>query len=57
MLNSNIALKLGADFFQSRARFDYTFELLQGVAEDVPPFESNFLVRTLELSAGLAYSF
>ena len=57
MLNSNIALKLGADFFQSRARFDYTFELFKGVAEDVPPFESNFLLRTLELSAGLAYSF
>ena len=57
MLNSNIALKLGADFYQSRARFDYTFDLFQGVAEDVPPFESNFLVRTLELTSGLAYSF
>jgi len=55
--NTNLALKLGADFFQSRARFDYTFDLFQGVAEDVPPVESNFLVRTLEVTAGLAYSF
>lgn len=57
MLNSNIALKLSADYFQSRANFEYTFDLFQGVAEDIPPIESNFLVRTLELTAGLAYSF
>ncbi|MEN8230368.1 MAG: hypothetical protein ABFS38_19555 [Bacteroidota bacterium] len=56
-LNSNISLKLGADFFQSRAKFEYTFDLFQGVAEDIPPIESNFLVRTVELTAGLAYSF
>ena len=56
-LNSNISLKLAADFFQSRAKFDYTFDLFQGVAEDVPPIEADFLVRTMELTAGLAYSF
>ena len=56
-LNSNIALRLGVDFFQTRAQFNYTFDLFRGVAEDVPPIEADFLVRTLELSAGLAYSF
>lgn len=56
-LNSNIALKLGADFFQSRARFDYSFNLFRGVAEDVPPLKSDFMIRTVELTAGLAYSF
>ncbi len=56
-LNSNISLKLGADFFQSRARYNYTFNLFKEIAEDVPPVESNFLVRTVELTAGLAYSF
>lgn len=56
-LNSDIALKLGVDFFQSRARFDYSFDLFQEVAEDIPPVKSDFLVRTLELSVGLAYSF
>jgi len=56
-LNSNIALKLGADLFQSRARFDYTFDLFRDIAEDVPVVVSDFLVRTIELSAGLAYSF
>lgn len=55
--NSNLALKLGADFFQSWAEFDYTFDLFQGVAEEIPPLQSNFLIRTLELTAGLAYSF
>lgn len=56
-LNNNLALKLGIDYFQSRARFDYTFDLFRGVATDVPPVESDFLVRTLEFTAGLAYSF
>lgn len=56
-LNSNISLKLGADFFQSRARYSYTFVLFKEIAEDVTPLETNFLVRTIELTAGLAYSF
>lgn len=56
-LNSNIALKLGADYNQMRSRFEYDFNLFQGVASDVPAIESNFLVKTIELSAGLAYSF
>ncbi len=54
-LNENLALKLGADFTQSRAKFNY-FELFQGVA-DVPPVHSEFFVRTLEASVGLAYAF
>jgi hypothetical protein len=57
MLNSQLALRLGVDYFQSRAKFEYTFDLLNGVAEDVPPLSSDFPVRTLEASAGLAYSF
>jgi hypothetical protein len=57
MLNSALALRLGVDYFQSRAKFEYTFDLFQGVAEDVPPISANFPVRTLELNAGLAYSF
>jgi opacity protein-like surface antigen len=56
-LNSALALRLGFDYFQSRSKFEYTFDLLQGVAEDVPPIQSNFPVRTMEISAGLAYSF
>jgi opacity protein-like surface antigen len=56
-LNSDLALKLAADYFQSRAQFEYTFDLFQGVAEDVPPLNSDFFVRTLELTVGLAYSF
>ncbi len=57
MLNSNLALRLGVDYFQSRARFEYTFDLFRGVAEDVPAVSSEFRVQTLEFSAGLAYSF
>jgi len=56
-LSSDLALRLGVDYFQSRARFEYTFDLFQGVAEDVPPISSDFPVRTLEITAGLAYSF
>ncbi|MEN8201868.1 MAG: outer membrane beta-barrel protein [Bacteroidota bacterium] len=56
-LNSDLALKLAADYFQSKAKFEYTFDLFQGVAEDVPPLNSDFLVRTIELTVGLAYSF
>lgn len=56
-LNSSIALRLAADYFQSRAKFEYTFDLLQGVAEDIPPITADFPVRTIEITAGLAYSF
>lgn len=56
-LNSDLALKLAADFFQSKAQFEYTFDLFQGVAEDIPPLNSEFFVRTVELTVGLAYSF
>ncbi len=57
MLNAGIALKLGVDYYQSRARFDYQFELFRNVAEDIPMVTSDFFIRTLELTAGLAYSF
>lgn len=56
-LNSALALRLSADYFQSRARFEYSFDLFQGVAEDVPPISTDFPVRTVEITAGLAYSF
>ena len=56
-LNNKLSLILAADFFQSRARFDYAFNLFQGIAENIPVIESNFLIRTVELTAGLAYSF
>ncbi|MCP4313691.1 MAG: outer membrane beta-barrel protein [Bacteroidetes bacterium] len=56
-LNDDLALKLGIDFNQARAKFDYNFDLFQGIAEDVPPLEASFLVRTLDLLVGLAYSF
>jgi opacity protein-like surface antigen len=56
-LNEDLALKLGVDFTQARARFDYTFELFSGVAEDIPPIEADFYVRTLDLMVGLAYAF
>lgn len=56
-LNSSISLRLAADYFQSRAKFEYTFDLLQGVAEDIPPITADFPVRTIEITAGLAYSF
>jgi len=56
-LNSNIALKLGVDYNQARSKFNYAFDLFQAVATDIPHVESSFFVRTLELSAGLAYSF
>lgn len=56
-LNSNLALKLAADYFQSRSKNTYTFDLFQGVAEDVPPLDAEFSLRTVELTLGLAYSF
>ncbi len=56
-LNSELALRVGVDYFQSRSKYEYTFDLFQGVAEDVPPLHTDFPVRTLEVTAGLAYSF
>lgn len=56
-LNSSLALKLGADFYQSKSKFTYSFELFRDVAENVPPLDSEFLIQTLELTIGLAYSF
>lgn len=56
-LNSDLALKFAADYFQSKAQYEYTFELFQGVADDIPPLASVFHVRTIELTVGLAYSF
>lgn len=56
-LNENLALKLSADFTQSRSKFEYTFDLFRDVAEDIPPIHSEFFVKTLEASVGLAYAF
>ena len=56
-LNDNLALKLEADYTMARSRFDYTFDFLSGLAEDIPAIESNFWVSAAEFSAGLAYSF
>jgi len=56
-LNTNLALKFAADYFQSKSKNTYTFELFTGVAEDVPPLDAEFYIRTIELTLGLAYSF
>jgi len=56
-LKSDLALKLSADYFQSKAKFTYKFDLFQGIAEEVPPLDAEFYVRTVELTVGLAYSF
>jgi opacity protein-like surface antigen len=56
-LNENLALKFAADYYQSKSENTYTFELFQGVAEDVPPLDAEFLIQTIELTIGLAYSF
>jgi len=56
-LNSNLALKLASDFYQSKSKNTYNFDLFQGVAEDVPPLDAEFLIRTVEITLGLAYSF
>ena len=56
-LNNALALKLGVDFTQARARFEYTFDLFSGMAENVPHVETDFYVRTLDLMVGLAYAF
>ena len=56
-LNSTLALKLSGDFVQTKARNTYTFDLFQGVVDDVPSIDAEFYIRTLEITAGLAYSF
>lgn len=57
MLNSNLALKLSGDFIQTKAKNTYTFDLFQGAAGDIPPIDAEFYIRTMEITAGLAYSF
>jgi opacity protein-like surface antigen len=56
-LNESLALRMAVDFSQARARFDYTFDLFAGVAENIPPVKSDFPVRTLDCMVGLAYAF
>lgn len=56
-LNSDLALKLSADYFQSKAKFVYTFDLFRDVADEVPPLDAEFYVQTVELTIGLAYAF
>jgi len=53
--NSNLALKLGVDYVQTKANNTYTFDLVQGL--NVPPLDAEFHIKALELTAGLAYSF
>ena len=55
--NENLALKLSADYVQTKAKNTYTFDLFSGVADDVPPLDSEFFIKTVEITAGLAYSF
>lgn len=57
MLNSNLALKLSGDFVQTKSKNTYTFGLYEGIIEDIPPLDAEFFIRTLEVTAGLAYSF
>ncbi len=56
-LNSDLALKLSADYFQTKAKFVYTFDLFRDVADEVPPLDAEFYVQTVELTIGLAYAF
>lgn len=55
--NSTLALKLGVDLVQAKAKNTFSFDLFQGVVDDVPPLEAAFSIQTLEITAGLAYSF
>jgi opacity protein-like surface antigen len=55
--NENLALKLGVDYVQTKAKNTYTFELFSGVADDVPPLDAEFYIKAVEITAGLAYSF
>jgi opacity protein-like surface antigen len=57
MLNSNLALKFSADFIQTKSKNTYTFGLYEGIIDDIPPLDAEFYVQTLEITAGLAYSF
>jgi opacity protein-like surface antigen len=56
-LNENLALKLSGDFVQTKASNTYTFDLFQGVIDELPPVDAEFYIRTVEITAGLAYSF
>lgn len=57
MLNTNLALKLSGDFVQTKSKNTYTFGLYEGIIEDIPPLDAEFYIRTVEVTAGLAYSF
>jgi len=57
MLNTNLALRFSGDFVQTKARNTYSFDLFQGVTDNVPPSDAEFYIRAVELAAGLAYSF
>ena len=57
MLNSNLALKLSGDFVQAKSKNTITFALFEGIVSDIPPIDSEFFIRTVEVTAGLAYSF
>jgi len=57
MLNDNIALKLSGDFVQTKAKNTYTFGLYEGIIENIPPVDAEFFIRSIEVTAGLAYSF
>jgi len=56
-LNQAISLKMGTEYYRTRARFPYEFSLFRDVPEKIPPLNAELLIQTLELSAGLAYSF
>jgi opacity protein-like surface antigen len=55
--NDVLALKLSVDYVQTTAKSTYTFDLFDGVIDDVPPIDAEFKIQALEISAGLAYSF
>ncbi|MBN1133142.1 MAG: outer membrane beta-barrel protein [Bacteroidales bacterium] len=55
--NAGIALKLAVDYYQSHTNFNYAFGLFRGAEEEIEPIHSDYSIKALELSAGLAYSF
>lgn len=57
MLNSTLALKLSCDYVQTKAKNTYTFNLFEGVTDEVPPLDAEFPIQAVEITAGLAYSF